>query len=38
MKLGEDKEMVWTEMIRLLILHGDERIEIDQDILQDENM
>ena len=38
MKLGENKEMVWTEMIRLLILHGDERIEIDQDILQDEKM
>lgn len=37
LKLGENKETIWTEMIRLLILHGDERLEIDQDILQDEN-
>jgi hypothetical protein len=37
MKLGENKELLWPEMIRLLILHGDERLEIDQDIIQDEN-
>lgn len=29
MKLGEDPENLWTEMIRLLLVHSDERHDID---------
>jgi hypothetical protein len=29
MKLDEDKELLWPEMIRLLIVHADEHHEID---------
>ena len=29
MKLGEDPENLWTEMIRILLVHSDERHDID---------
>ena len=37
MKLNQNKEIIWTEMIRLLIVHADERLEIDNQDLQDES-
>jgi hypothetical protein len=35
MKLDSDKELLWTEMVRLLIAHADERMGIDLESLQD---
>jgi len=35
MKLNEDQERLWTEMVRLLIAHADERHDIDLEGLQD---
>jgi len=31
MKLNQNKETVWTELIRLLIVHADERLDIEND-------
>jgi len=33
--LNEDQELLWTEMVRLLIAHADERHDIDLEGLQD---
>jgi len=30
-KLGEDKDKLWTEIVRLLTAHADERHDIDHD-------
>jgi len=32
-KLEENKDRLWTEMIRILIVHADERQDIDTDAL-----